>query len=669
MHVGQVTGRAFLDQTFPGGVSAVPVRGLKQLDLADCRKLDSGAVEWITAGCTSLRALVISGCPSVTPEGVELLVATHPTLQRLDVAGCIGLGGTVLSFVAERGHALRRLDIANIPTAAARVVGEFLRNCGGLEYIDISGLTRVNRSCFRGVGSRIHATDDSCPPDQRNGSQGRDPLESEGSVGEQRSFGWVVGKLPHLKVAHMLRLPDIDDASVIRFASACPKLEKLHLSDSPMVTGACLATVSSMCPLLRSLGLDRCSAASDEHALAAAMQGLPRLEHLALAREGRGRSTGRTVGSDSCGGHQSDVSRRAPFGGTDHLHPDRNQGGGAIHETPLTGEAFLVAASRYGSQLMTLGLEGHERLTFDIGHSPPGAFPSLTELRLASCVSVDDAGLLVVLEACPRIQTLSLSGSGVSQEALVRYASAKKLPLVEVLPPAPLRVASNSRCRTRTTPLVGPRVGPPSSPSRLDSTTLATPVPSEGPPGARASSPSCDVVGARGREGVESGAAGLRPVEHCHLKLAADALLSRFEEERLAVNTLSRALRRFLKQQPQQELLAAKAICRAMLRHRFRTRSCFPEQVNGLLQADSTERSTSTILFHHVCVRCVDVKILIGCGRSLRTYRYALRVPAYQRKPDRGICHKSVLRETDVLHVFKPEPEVNMVENFPGKDG
>ncbi|CAN0232674.1 unnamed protein product, partial [Laminaria digitata] len=95
----------------------------------------------------------------------------------------------------------------------------------------------------------------------------------------------------------MVRLPNIDDSSIARFASACPKLEELHLSDSPMVTGACLET---------------------------------------------------------------------------------------------------------------------------FGRSPPGAFPSLTELRLNSCVSVDDAGLLVILGACPRIQTLSLSGSGVSQEALVQ---------------------------------------------------------------------------------------------------------------------------------------------------------------------------------------------------------------------------------------------------------
>lgn len=522
---------------------------------------------------------MISGCVSATPEGVELLAATHPTLQRLDVAGCVGLGGTVLSFVAERRRDLRHLDIANIPTVAARVVGEFLRNCGRLEYVDISGLARVNRSCFRGVGSGRHAADAGCPPDQRSGGLGCDPLESEGSVGEQRSFDWIGGKLPHLQVARMLRLPNIDNASITRFASACPKLGELHLSDSPLVTGACLATVSSMCPLLRSLGLDRCSAASDEHALASAFQGLPRLEHLSLAREGHGRSAaGRTAGTDGCGRHESTLSRRAPFGGTDHLHPDINQGGYPTPVTPFTGETLLVAASRYCSQLTTLGLEGHERLTFDIRNSPPGAFPSLTELRLASCISVDDASLPVVLEACPRIRTLSLSGSGVSQEALVRCASVK-LPLVEVLPPVPLRTASVSRCRTRTAPLVGSRGGSPSPPSRLNSPAVASPVLSEGPTEGRVCSAVCNYVGARGGEGVERGAAGLRPAEHCRLKLAAEAFLFRFEEERLAVNTLCRALRRFKKRPPPQEVLAARTICRAMLRHRFRASTPFPEQV------------------------------------------------------------------------------------------
>lgn len=594
MKIGQVTGRAFLGQTFSGGVSTVPVRGLKKLDLAGCRRLDSGAVEWITAGCTGLRDLVISGCVSATPEGVELLAATHPTLQRLDLAGCVGLGGTVLSFVAERRRDLRRLDIANIPTVPARVVGEFLRNCGRLEYVDISGLTRVNRSCFRSVGSGRHAADAGGPPEYHSGGQGCDLLESEGSIGEQRSFDCVGGKLPHLQVARMLRLPNIDDASITRFASACPKLGELHLSDSSLITGACLATLSSMCPLLRSLGLDRCSAASDEHALAAAFQGLPRLEHLSLAREGHGRSAaGRTAGTDGCGRHESTLSRRAPFGGIDHLHPDRNHGGYSTPVTPFTGETLLVAASRYCSQLMTLGLEGHERLTFDIRHSPPGAFPSLTELRLASCISVDDASLPVVLEACPRIRTLSLSGSGVSQEALVRCASVK-LPLVEVLPPAPLRTTPVSRYRTRTAPLVGSRGGSPSSPSRLNPSAFASSVLSDGSTEARVSSAVCNPVGARGGDGVGGGAAGFRPAEHCRLKLEAEAFLSRFEEERLAVNTLCRALRGFMKRPPPQEVLAARTICRAMLRHRFRASNPFPEQVTDLLQVD---------MYLHICVQ------------------------------------------------------------------
>lgn len=263
-------------------------------------------------------------------------------------------------------------------------------------------------------------------------------------------------------------------------------------------------------------------------------------------------------------------------------------GGGVIPGARLTGETLLVAASRYCSQLMTLGLEGHERLTFNVDHSPPGAFPSLSELRLASCVSVDDAGLLVILEACPRITTLSLSGSGVSQEALVRSAS-MKLPLVEVLPPAPLPMGPVSPCRTRTAPLVGSRAGSPSSPSRMKS--AASSVKSAGPLETRTCSAVCEAVDARGEERVGRGAMGLRPAEHSHLKLAAGALLSRFAEERLAVYTMSRALRRFTTRQSPQELLAARTICRAMLRHRFRASNRFPEQVTGLLQVDHVLRT------------------------------------------------------------------------------
>lgn len=692
--IGQVTGRAFLDRSFPGGVSTVPSRALKYVNLGGCRKLDSGAVEWITAGCTGLRDLAVSGCASVTPEAVDILVATHPTLERLDVAGCIGLGGTVLSFAAQRGSCLRHLDIANIPTVSARVVGEFLSICGRLEYLDVSGLTRVNHSSFRGLGSshnrsagsnirgggsegsslrhvrlEKHAGSGGCLSDQHNEDRGSDSPESDGGAGEQRSFGYGTGgtTLPHLKVARMLRLPNIDNAGIMRFARASPNLEELHLSDSPMVTGACLATVASVCPWLRHLGLDRCTAASDENALAAALQGLPRLEHLALAREGHGRSAGCTAENNGCGRHgPSKLSRRAPFGGTDYLHPDRSRSGGTIPGTPLTGEILLAAASRYCPHLTTLGLEGHQRLTFTVDRLPPGSVPSLTQLRLDSCSSVDDAAPAVILAACPRVCTLSLSGSGVSQEALVRSAAAK-LALVEVIPLPPLPILAGLPSRTQTAPLVEEALGSPSlppsgmSPAAVEASSSLTEglrgvssavcgathwsVGLEGSREAGSSSVGCsdeagsssgdydheeksssalrdvkasssvlmkgkdkatprsavcnsasarkeerlgkDTAGLRpaklrGEEGARRSAVGLTPAENSQLKLTADALLSRFEVERLAVKTLARALRCFLARQPRSEILAARTICRAMLRHRFRVYNWFPEQVRRI---------------------------------------------------------------------------------------
>ncbi|CAM9974194.1 unnamed protein product, partial [Hapterophycus canaliculatus] len=125
--------------------ATAPVRCLERLELPDCRRLDQSAVEWIAAGCTALRSLVISGCALTKPEGVELLAASHPDLIHLGVAGCVELGGsTALSFVAERsGRCLRHLDISDIPATAAAVVGRFLQNCGRLESIDLSGLTKV----------------------------------------------------------------------------------------------------------------------------------------------------------------------------------------------------------------------------------------------------------------------------------------------------------------------------------------------------------------------------------------------------------------------------------------------------------------------------------------------------------------------------------------------
>lgn len=636
-----MTGRAFLGVELPGGMATAPIRLLKQLQLQDCRRLQTSALEWIAAGCTCLHTLDISGCPS-TPEGVEMLVSTRPTLLHLTVAGCVGLGGGVaLSFVANHGSNLQHLDISDIPATPAGVVQQFLRDCTSLEYIDISGVTSVNRSCFRnleGCGPVSNGIDE---PHGRTTSRptmgqpvhdttrNRTPLLSFGG----RDGDTEIGRgLPNLRVARMLRLPGLDDASMAAFASACPCLEELLLSDSPMVTGHCLLRLSSLCPLLQSLGLDRCGAASDETALANALRHLPNLKHLSAAREEGRMKTRPGVPGFQRHTYEAKESRRivkrsyrAPFDGVDCTRSPGGRGGrqaidsGSRRGASLTGETLLPAAATYCKKLTTLGLEGHSRLTFEEAHAPPGAFPCLTELRLAACSGIGDKGLLVLLKACPRVRTLDVQGSGVSQEALVEASSSTTLtsPFVEVLHPLTLSAVSpNSRNRMRKTNVGkippateqentmlelehGEHCPPPSparmSPSRGASDTAASTTAPMMLASASIGSPKTgsagnggigtyDIygipgVGPRGGGGGGGDAIGLRPAAHSELHLAAQAVFSRFDEEGIAVRRLARAFRHFRHRGFQQRVAASKKIQRAVMGYRFRVSHPHPDKV------------------------------------------------------------------------------------------
>lgn len=678
----QITGSAFLGGTFAGGVVATaPVRCLERLELPDCRRLNQSALEWIAAGCTDLRSLNISGCALTKPEGIELLAASQPNLLQLGVAGCVELGGsTALSFVAERsGRCLRHLDISDIPAAGAAVVGKFLRNCGRLESINLSGLPNVNSSCFRGLGDQgrfqelengthLGGRAASYPRRQVNQSDvtKRSPAEGGCAHAGERSDFWDgahrTPALPHLREARMLRLPSLDDVGIVRLANACPGLEDFMVSDSPLVTGACLAPLAFLCPRLRSLGLDRCGAASDEVALATACEGLPGLESLGIGvavekEKRRGRSSfhadnpgGGHTGSSGkssrgIGGQHSNFrvsSGRAPYGGggcadrvLDPPLPSslpqsaakgiRPLDNGHTVMPPFTGPIFLAAASRHCTRLTTLGLEGHESLTFSSEHSPAGAFPCLTELRLVGCAAVNDAGLLVLLGACPRVSSLSLSGSGVSHEALMGHASSSpNLSFVEVLPPVPAASPAKSSGDSRSTDSSSrlartaglPRkiaVAPPSPPLTPEegqqqpgpletdqapmvpvtrgpggaatiSTNVTTPV-AEGPGKGGCSTSSNASSLAVGRDGfVDSTpmmATGLRPTPHHKLHTAAAAVLTRFKEEQRALEILGRALRKF--RDRRSEILASKArvICRGMLAYRFRTSDNQPDKVRS----------------------------------------------------------------------------------------
>lgn len=648
-HALQVTGRAFLGEIFAGGVATAPVRGLKRLDLPNCPRLDKSAVEWIAAGCTDLRSLVVSGCVSTKPEGVELLAASHPDLFRLGFAGCKGLGrSTALAFVAERcGSCLRHLNISDNPAMAAADVGRLLRSCGRLESVDLSGLTKLDRSSFRGLGGGRRHT----PANGRTTAPAQNPRSNQtfsadgigGSGGEKDG----IPGLPHLRVVRMLRLPSLDDASLVLLADACPGLEELLVSDSRRVTGACLTPLAILCPFLRSLGLDRCSAASDEASLADTCRRLPGLENLGLgvALEGRTGSShtcnghgGRSRGSD---GQQSDShasSRRAPYGGildVSFSSSSSSVTGGRSHDTdgghqPFTGETLLAAASSSCAQLQTLGLEGHNHVSVSSGQCPPVAFPCLTELRLAGCAGVDDAGLLVLLEACPRVRSLSLAGSGVSQDGLARSVASLNLPFVELLPPllipSPVKAgesgstASSSpsrRARTiatrlgrnppgqqqalmegqRALDIVMPRSVPQPQPllqrkHHLDTAASISSMQtmrSGTAGGASTGSTTATDFQFSGKStggsskgavvGERAMATGLRPAMHHQLHLAAAALLSRFDQEQRALETLGRALRHFRDKRTGILMASARAICRGMLAYRFRTNDGQPDKV------------------------------------------------------------------------------------------
>lgn len=692
VHAAQVTGRAFLGGTYAGGVATAPVRGLEWLELPDCQRLDQSAVEWIVAGCTALRSLVVSGCTSTKPEGVELLAASHPDLLRLGLAGCVGLGGsTALSFIAERsGHCLRHLDISDIPVTAAAAVGKVLQRCGRLEFIDLSGLRKVNRSSFYGLaGGRSQglgndsATTAANPCGGANLTSRTDSTSFTGSVAREgegtNSRAYGNPSLPHLRVARMLRLPSLDDASMVWFANACPILEELRVSDSPMVTSACLVPLAALCPLLRSLGLDRCQAATDELALAAMCQSLPGLENLAVGvavdeQEDRGRNRARfnprrgghgdISGSRASGGSHRNSrlsSRRAPYGGaldgsscssaTRSLDPDSGP-------KTFTGETLLAAASSYCARLTTLGLEGHKKLTFSSGHCHPGMFPCLTELRLVGCTAVDDAGLLVFLKACPRVRSLCLSGSGVSQAGLVDSTMSANLSFVETLPPAitpaPVRVAesrpvvpSHRRMDTAAVHLgqtsreqqqaivIGQQITgdavfwpmpPPSlmgkqQPQTIGSSSSMAAIRKGTEKAALAefSTAGFEKSSSSGGGGSSLGvgatavseiamATGMRPSKHHELHLAAAAVMSRFDEEQRALKTLGRALRHFRDMRTAILMSSAKAICRAMLSYRFKTSDGQPDKVTWVSPPKSRSGGPVTIMRLSLCF-----KIWGGC--------------------------------------------------------
>lgn len=262
---------------------------LHTLNVAGNRSLSDAALHAVATHCPALTALDVSGCQAFSAAALLAVLQPPRHIQSLQLArtGLRPAGNfdaSVRSLLAAAAPSLRSLSLAG----CARVSSATLRSllpCAELRELDLTGAGSA-----RGVLLPLDALQQACPLLEvlRLSGLGLDAGFTAVVVGAPRGF-------PRLRVCELSSgqrmtshgaepsASSVDDALLARLLCESTQLRLLAASGTH-VTAAGLAALPACA--LESLLLDQSDAATDETAVAAALQWAASLRVITLAGGG-----------------------------------------------------------------------------------------------------------------------------------------------------------------------------------------------------------------------------------------------------------------------------------------------------------------------------------------------------------------------------------------------
>ncbi|KAL4787664.1 hypothetical protein BJX76DRAFT_345355 [Aspergillus varians] len=340
---------------------------IERLTLTNCRKLTDKGVSDLISGSRHLQALDVSDLRALTDHTLFKVSENCHRLQGLNVTGCTKVTDDSLIAVSQRCRLLKRLKLNGVLQVTDRAIMSFAQNCPSILEIDLQDCKLINNKSVTTLMTTLqnlrelrlaHCTE----------------IDDSAFLDLPRNIS-----MGSLRILDLTECESIRDDAVERIVNAAPRLRNLVLAKCRFITDRAVWAICKLGKNLHYVHLGHCSNITDT-AVMQLIKSCNRIRYIDLA----------------CCSRLTDrsVQQLATL-------PKLRRIG--LVKCQLITDASILALARPAPD-----------------HSV--SFSSLERVHLSYCVNLSMIGIHALLNSCPRLTHLSLTGvASFLREELTRF--------------------------------------------------------------------------------------------------------------------------------------------------------------------------------------------------------------------------------------------------------
>ncbi|KAL3471568.1 hypothetical protein BJX99DRAFT_250350 [Aspergillus californicus] len=329
---------------------------IERLTLTNCRKLTDNGVSDLVEGSRHLQALDVSDLRSLTDHTLLKVAENCPRLQGLNITGCTKVTDESLIVISEKCRLLKRLKLNGVSQVTDKAIISFAQNCAAILEIDLQECKQVTNVSVTTLMATLqnlrelrlaHCTE----------------INDTAFLELPRHIS-----LGSLRILDLTACDSVRDDSVERIVTAAPRLRNLVLAKCPFITDRAVWAICKLGKNLHYVHLGHCSNVTDT-AVMQLVKACNRIRYIDLA----------------CCSRLTDrsVQQLATLPKLRRI--------GLVKCTLIT-DASILALARPASSEHSIN------------------FSSLERVHLSYCLNLTMIGIHALLNSCPRLTHLSLTG-------------------------------------------------------------------------------------------------------------------------------------------------------------------------------------------------------------------------------------------------------------------
>lgn len=246
-------------------------KNLERITLVNCTKLKSSSIAKLLDGCSRLQSIDLTGTTHLENDIYYSLANNCKRLQGLYAPGSYNISEDAVLSLIRNCPLLKRVKLSECNNITDVAIDSLVKNCPGLVELDVHGCEKITNASLNNLF--LHSE---CLKEfkiSKNQNITYECLENPSGT---------LLSLERLRILDFTQCSNITDKAVIKFVQLAPKLRNVVLSKCSSITDASLKAIATLGKNLHYIHLGHCSNITDVGAKEL-LQNCHRLQYIDLA--------------------------------------------------------------------------------------------------------------------------------------------------------------------------------------------------------------------------------------------------------------------------------------------------------------------------------------------------------------------------------------------------